>query len=144
MPRNVLIKNRKASYDYFFIEEYTAGIQLLGTEVKSIAEGKVSLVDSFCYFDNNELYVKDLNISSVKNFSHDPLRVKKLLLNRKELNKLQKNLDKGITIIPVNIFSNNKGRIKIKIALAKGKKDYDKRNSIKEREASIEIRKYIK
>jgi SsrA-binding protein len=144
VPRNVLIKNRKASYDYFFIEEYTAGIQLLGTEVKSIAEGKVSLVDSFCYFDNNELYVKDLNISSVKNFSHDPLRVKKLLLNRKELNKLQKNLDKGITIIPVNIFSNNKGRIKIKIALAKGKKDYDKRNSIKEREASIEIRKYIK
>lgn len=142
MPKNIHIKNRKASFDYFFIEEYTAGIQLFGSEVKSIAAGKVSMVDAFCYLEKNELYIKGLNISPMGDFSPDPLRVRKLLLKRKELNKLERGLDQGITIVPTLIFSNERGKIKLKVSLAKGKKNYDKRNSIKERELSKEIKSF--
>lgn len=143
MPKNIHIKNRKASFDYFFIEEYSAGIQLFGSEVKSIAAGKVSMVDAFCYFDKEELFVKGMNISPMGDFTHDPLRTRKLLLKRKELKKLGKGLDEGVTIIPTLIFSNERGKLKINVALARGKKNYDKRNSIKEREISREISKFI-
>jgi SsrA-binding protein len=141
MRNTIYIKNRKASFDYFFIEEYTAGLQLLGSEVKSIASGKVSMVDAFCYIEKNEIYIKGLNISPLGNFSHEPLRVKKLLLKKKEIIKLIKGVSHGITIVPVLIFTNQRGRIKIKIALSRGKKNYDKRVSIKERELSRELKK---
>jgi SsrA-binding protein len=143
MPKNIHIKNRKASFDYFFLEEYSAGIQLFGSEVKSIAAGKISMVDAFCYFDKEELFVKGINISPMGDFTHDPLRVRKLLLKRKELKKISKGLDEGITIIPTLIFSNERGKLKINVALAKGKKNYDKRNSIKEKEISREISRFI-
>ena len=141
MRNSIYIKNRKASFDYFFIEEYTAGLQLLGSEVKSIASGKVSMVDAFCYIEKDEIYIKGLNISPLGNFSHEPLRVKKLLLKKKEISKLIKGVSHGITIVPVLIFTNQRGKIKIKIALSRGKKNYDKRLSIKERELSRELKK---
>lgn len=141
MRNSIYIKNRKASFDYFFIEEYTAGLQLLGSEVKSIASGKVSMVDAFCYIEKDEIYIKGLNISPLGNFSHEPLRVKKLLLKKKEISKLIKGVSHGITIVPVLIFTSQRGKIKIKIALSRGKKNYDKRLSIKERELSRELKK---
>ena len=143
MKPKVYIKNRKASYDFFFIRDLVAGIQLYGTEVKSIRNGKVSLVDSYCYFDSNELYVKGMNIAPMTEaFSHEPLRNRKLLLKRKELNKLQKELEKGMTIIVKNIFTNERDFIKVEIALARGKKNYDKRESIKEREIERDLKRY--
>jgi SsrA-binding protein len=140
VPKNIHIKNRKASFDYFFIEEFDAGVQLFGSEVKSIISGKVSMVDSFCFFEKDELYIKGLNISSMGDFAPDPLRVRKLLLKRKELNRISRELNPGISIVPILIFTNERGKIKIRIALSKGKKNYDKRNSIKERELSREIK----
>jgi SsrA-binding protein len=140
MEKEVHIQNRKARYDYHFIEQYEAGIELLGTEVKSIKSGKVSLVDSFCMFDKGELFVKGVNITPVGQFFvHEPLRIRKLLLHRKELNKLEKNLLEGRTIVITSLKS-VRGRIKCNIALAKGKKDYDKRETIKKREADRYVR----
>jgi len=133
------IVNRKASFDYTFIEKYTAGVVLLGSEVKSIRESKVSMVDAFCYFSDGELLLKGLNVTTGLNaFQHEPLRDKKLLLKRKELKKLEGNIDKGISIIPIKIFLSERGLIKIEIALAKGKKSYDKKNSIKEKDIKRE------
>ena len=143
LPKDVYIKNRKASFDYFFLEEYIAGIQLFGTEVKSIAEGKVTMVDSFCYFEGNDLYIRDLNITERGTFSHEPKRKRKLLLKKKELNKLRRDSVTGTSIIPILIFSSDRGLIKVKIALSKGKKNYDKRNSIKEKELDREISRNI-
>lgn len=143
MAKNINIKNRKASYDYFFIEKYNAGIQLYGSEVKSIVQGKITIVDSFCYFDKGELYIKGMNISPMGDFSHDPMRNRKLLLKKKELRKIERELDPGITLIPVYIFSDDRGKIKVTIALAKGKKNYDKRNSLKEKEISKQIKDFI-
>lgn len=135
---NINIKNRRASFDYEIIEEYLAGIVLLGTEIKSIRGGKASLVDSFCYFHNGELWMKNANIShyfygSYNN--HQERRERKLLLNRKELKKIE-NLSQipGNTIIPLRIFINDRGLAKLIIAVARGKKVYDKRRTIKDRE----------
>lgn len=139
MEKPVNIQNRKARYDYHFLEKYEAGVQLLGSEVKSIKAGRVTMIDSFCYFDNDELWCKGMTITPVdEHYVHEPLRTRKLLLHRKELNKLADSLDKGMTIVITNIYSIN-GKIKFGIALAKGKRDYDKRQSIKEREAQREI-----
>ena len=138
--KDVFIQNRKARYDYHFIDEYEAGIQLLGSEVKSIKSNRVSMVDCFCYFDNGELLVKGLNLTPIdENYVHEPLRVRKLLLHRKELNRLEKGLDTGITIVVTSIKS-VKGRIKFNIALARGKKEWDKRETIKAREADRQIK----
>lgn len=143
MKDRVSIKNRKASYDYFFIRELTAGVMLVGTEIKAIRNGKVSLVDSFCYFKSGELFLKGVNIAATEDhFTHDPTRERKLLLNRKELDKLERELEKGMTIIVKKMFSNDKGLIKIDIALARGKKNYDKRASIKDNEIKREIKQY--
>ena len=140
MEKEVHIQNRKARYDYHFIEQYVAGIELLGTEVKSIKSGKVSLVDSFCIFDKGELFVKGVNITPIGQFFvHEPLRIRKLLLHRKELNKLEKNLLEGRTIVITSLKS-VRGRIKCCIALAQGKKEYDKRETIKKRESERYIR----
>ena len=138
----VEIKNKRASFDYEFIESFTAGIVLYGTEIKSIRAGKASLVDSYCYFQGDELWVKNLNISEYANrgySSHDPMRSRKLLLTRKELNKLRrKSQEKGLTIIAKRMFISENGYAKIDIALARGKREYDKRESIKEKD----IRRY--
>lgn len=136
------IVNRKARFDYTFLETFTAGISLLGSEVKSIQEGGVTMVDSYCIIHDGEVWVKSLNISiRLGSFQHDPSRDKKLLLKKREIRKLQTSLDKGVTIVPVKMFRNQRGRIKMEIALAKGKKNYDKRNSIKEREIEREMRR---
>lgn len=144
MIMKTFASNRKASYEYFFVRNLNAGIQLRGSEVKQIRDGKISLVDSFCYFNENELYVKNMLISQSNiSFSHDPLRDKKLLLNRKELDKLEKDLVVGMTIVVKRVFSNERNVIKLEIALAKGKKSYDKRESIKENESKKQINFYI-
>ena len=136
------IVNRKARFEYSFIDTYTAGICLLGTEVKAIRDGKASMVDTYCIFDKNELWVKGLAITpGTGSFQHEPLRDKKLLLRKKELKKLRSTLDRGLTIIPIKIFVDERNRIKLEIALAKGKKLYDKRESIKERDVERDLRR---
>jgi SsrA-binding protein len=143
MKESVYIKNRKASFDYFFVRDLEAGIQLLGSEVKQIRRGKVSLVDSFCFFENGELYLKGFNISvSEEAFTHDPHRIKKLLLKKNELKKLERDLEEGMSVIVKTIFTNERGLIKVAIALAKGKKNFDKRASIKDKEIKREIKQY--
>ncbi|MBO7441781.1 MAG: SsrA-binding protein, partial [Paludibacteraceae bacterium] len=139
MKKDVLIKNKRATFDYELVDKFTAGIVLVGTEIKSIRLGKASLVDTFCFFaGNNELWVKNMNISEYSFGSynnHLPRRDRKLLLNRKELIKLQREVkDNGMTIVPTKLFINDKGLCKVEIALARGKKEYDKRESIKEKD----------
>lgn len=141
------LSNRKAYQEYFFEQKYIAGIVLQGTEIKSLRTGKASFNDSYCLFDRGELYVKSLHISEYAfgtYANHEPLQERKLLLNKKELKKLEaKTKEKGYSIIPLKIFINEKGLAKMEIGLGKGKKDYDKRNTIKERENDREIkRKY--
>lgn len=136
----VSIKNRRASYDYEFLDGYVAGIQLYGSEVKAIRDGRVNLSDSYCYFDNGELFVKNMSIQNMDHMRpHDPERPKKLLLNRRELDRLERDKDQGKTIIVTKLFT-MKGRIKAEIVLAKGKKKYDKREAIKKRDAEREIK----
>ncbi len=132
------IKNKKASFEYEFLDKYTAGIVLSGTEIKSIRAGKASLSDSYCYFSGNELYVKNMHISEYwwGTFNqHDPKRDRKLLLTKKELRKLQRAIkEKGLTIVTTRLFIAENGYAKLNIALARGKKEYDKRQSIKEKD----------
>lgn len=149
MKKDVLIKNKRATFDYELVDKFTAGIVLVGTEMKSIRLGKASLVDTFCFFaGSNELWVKNMNISEYSFGSynnHLPRRDRKLLLNRKELNKLQREVkDNGMTIVPTKMFINEKGLCKVEIALARGKKEYDKRESIKEKDAKRDIDRYMK
>lgn len=137
--RNLQIQNRKARFEYHILETWTAGLMLQGTEVKSIREGKCVMTDSYCFFVSGELFIRDLDIPIGKTFyQHEPKRLKKLLLNRNELNKLQKGMDKGVTIIPLKIHEVN-GRFKCDIALAKGKKLYDKRADLKDKDVKREI-----
>lgn len=142
LQKTINIQNRKASFEYYFLEEYSAGMVLTGTEIKSIREGKVSMADAYCFFDKGELYVKNMNISKYEfgtHYNHNPLRERKLLLSRKELRKLENKLtDKGLIIIPTRVFINDSGLAKMDIALAKGKKLYDKRDSIKEKDMKRE------
>lgn len=138
----VLTTNRKAWFDYTFLETYKAGISLLGSEVKAIKAGRTSIVDAFCYFANGELFLKNLIIQADdKFFQHDPNRDKKLLLKKKELKALERDLDKHLTIIPINIYTTDRNLIKCEIALAKGKKNYDKRQDIKERDLKKQLLK---
>ncbi|MDD2622571.1 MAG: SsrA-binding protein SmpB [Bacteroidales bacterium] len=134
----ISIKNRKAEFEYFLMTKYTAGIVLTGTEIKSIRAGKANLTDAYCAFENNELWVKGLHISEYLQGSynnHEPKRDRKLLLTKRELRKLLNKLnDKGTTIIPTLLFVNEQGLAKLDIYLAKGKKKYDKRESIKEKD----------
>ena len=153
MPKaksKVEIKNRRASFDYEFLETYIAGIVLniagivlSGTEIKSIRAGKASLVDAFCYFNGGELYVKNMHVAEYFWGSwgnHEPRRDRKLLLTRKELGKLQRAVkEKGLTIVAVKLFIADNGYAKLLIALARGKKEYDKRQSIKEKDLRREM-----
>ena len=140
----IQISNRRASFDYEFLETFTAGIQLVGTEIKSIRAGKASLVDSFCYFDSRgQLYVKGMNIAQYFWGSwgqHEPVRDRKLLLTKRELRHLRQSVKtKGLTIIAVKMYISENGYAKLLIALAKGKKEYDKRQAIKEKDIKREL-----
>ena len=146
MPKaksSVEIKNRRASFDYEFIETFQAGIVLTGTEIKSIRAGKASLVDAYCYFNNNELYVKNMHVAEYWWGSwgkHDPRRERKLLLTKRELTRLQRAVkEKGLTIVAVKLYIADNGYAKLLIALARGKKEYDKRASIKEKDLRREM-----
>jgi len=144
----ISIVNKKAKFNYFIEDEYTAGIVLTGSEIKSIRKRNVTISDSFCEFNNNgELFIVKMYIKEYQNSSYNrsSLSQRKLLLNRKELRKLKKKIaDVGITIIPLNLFINDSGLAKIKIALARGKKMYDKRQSLKEKEIKRNIEKFKK
>lgn len=138
IEKHVEIKNRRASFEYSFLEKYTAGIMLMGTEIKSIRQGKVNLTDAYCLFLGEGLYIRQMNISKYNegtHYNHEPLQDRKLLLTKRELRKLQNSLkDVGLTIIPTRMYISDRGFAKIEIALAKGKKLYDKRDSIKEKD----------
>ena len=134
----MIIKNKKANYEYFLLDEYTCGIVLLGTEIKSIREGKASIVDSFCTFIGKELFLTNAYIAEYKygnQFNHEPKRPRKLLLTKRELKKIQTKIkEKGLTIVPLNLFINKQGFCKVTIFIAKGKKNFDKKDSIRERD----------
>lgn len=145
---SIFIDNRKANYNYFFIEEYVAGIALIGCEIKSIRNREVNMSDAYCTFVGNELYIKNMHISPYENSNftykdYDPKRDRKLLLKKSELRKLWRDVqEKGNTIVPVNLYVNKEGLVKLTIALAKGKHTYDKSKSIKERDLEREMKDY--
>ena len=142
------IRNRQATYEYFIDAKYVAGMVLLGTEVKSIREGKASFNDSFCIIHKGEVWLKSLHITPYSHGTmnnHDPLRDRKLLLSKREIRKIEAKLkEKGYTIIPLRIFLNEKNFMKIEIGLGKGKKLYDKRETIKQRDVQKEMKRYLK
>jgi SsrA-binding protein len=140
---NIIIRNKRASHDYEFLEKFIAGIKLCGTEIKSIRLGKATLSDSYCFFSNGELFIKGMHIAeywwgNINN--HDPLRDRKLLLNSRELRKIERKVkETGLTIIVVKVFINERGFAKAEIAIAKGKKEYDKRETLRRKDAVREM-----
>ena len=142
------IKNRSAFYEYFFDNKYVAGIVLTGTEVKSLREGKASFNDSYCIIHKGEMWLKSLHIAEYSHGTannHDPVRDRKLLLQKREINKIEGKLkEKGYTLIPLRIFFNEKNLIKVEIGLGKGKKLHDKRETIKNRDVEREMKRFIK
>ncbi|MBQ6977123.1 MAG: SsrA-binding protein SmpB [Paludibacteraceae bacterium] len=140
---NIRIENKRARFEYIILDRYTAGIQLFGTEIKSIREGKASLVDSYCAVEHGEMYIKQMHIAEYRFGSyanHDAKRDRKLLLQRKEIRKLEKaTKDTGKTIIPLVLFINEKGLAKVEIALCQGKRTYDKRQSLREADDKREM-----
>lgn len=140
---DINIRNKRASFEYELLDNYVAGMVLRGSEIKSIKEGKVNLQDAFCIFHNGEMYVRGLKISAYEmatHFNHEIERERKLLLSKQELNKLERKMEeKGLTIIPVRLFLNDRGFAKLEIALGKGKKLHDKRDSIKDRDVKREL-----
>lgn len=146
--KEINIKNRRATYDYAITETFTAGIVLTGTEIKSLRQGKASLVDTFCLVDNGEVWVKNMYIAEYfygTYNTHTERRDRKLLLNRKELVKLQRSLqDRGLTVVGLRMFLNDRGLVKIVVGLARGRKAYDKREYLKENDARREMDKAMK
>ena len=145
---NISLKNKRATFDYEILDRFVAGIQLYGTEIKSIRDGKAGLSDTFCTFINGELWVRNMHIATYffgSYNNHDVRRDRKLLLNKRELNKLSRGTkETGSTIIPTKLFVNEKGLAKLEIGIAKGKKNYDKRNSLKEKEDKRSIDRAMK
>lgn len=143
MANTVNIKNKKASFEFFLIEKFTAGIQLTGTEIKSIRDSKASIAEAYCLFVNNELFIRNMHISEYTYGTynnHEPRRDRKLLLTKRELKKLSNKLkEQGMTIVPLYLFINDKGFAKIEISLAKGKKQFDKRETIKGKDIQREM-----
>jgi SsrA-binding protein len=141
------LKNRQIFYEYFIDSRYEAGMVLLGTEVKSMREGKVSFNDSYCLIDKGEIWLKSLHIAEYSHGTvnnHDPLRDRKLLLQKREIKKIKTKLkEKGYTLVPLRIFFNEKNLAKIEIGLAKGKKLHDKRESIKQKDVEREMKRYL-
>ena len=148
LQNNINIKNKRASFDYELLETYVAGIVLTGTEIKSIRLGKVSLVDTYCIMNRRELWVKNMNISEYfygTYNNHESRRERKLLLTKRELQKIDRlSKDTGFTIIPTKLFINEKGLVKLVVAIAKGKKSYDKRQSLKEKDDKREMNRIFK
>jgi len=148
LSSDINIKNKKAYFEYHLLDTYVAGIRLLGTEIKSIREGKANINDSFCTFFDDGLYIRNMHIAEYSHgsfYNHEAKRDRQLLLNKKELKKLQtKSEEKGFTIIPLRIFISKRGFAKVEIALAQGKKDFDKRETIKERDTKRELARVLK
>jgi SsrA-binding protein len=142
------IKNRSAYHEYFIDAKYVAGMVLLGTEVKSIRNGKVSFNDSYCQIHNDEVWIKSLHIAEYTHGNinnHDPVRDRKLLLEKREIKKIQSRLkEKGYTLVPLRMYFNDKSFVKIEIGLAKGKKLHDKRETIKQKDTEREMKRYLK
>ena len=140
---DINIRNKRAGFEFELLDKYVAGLVLKGTEIKSIKEGKVNLQDGYCYFNNGELFVKAINITPYTqgtHYNHEAGRERKLLLKRQELRKLEAKVsEKGLTLVPVRLFINDRGFAKLEIALARGKKVHDKRDSIKERDIKREL-----
>lgn len=143
--KKISIRNKKAAHDYEFLNKYIAGIVLTGTEIKSIRLGRVNLQDAYCTFNKGEIFVREMHISPyamARETNHEPKRERKLLLNKREISKLEnKHAEKGLTIIPTKIFINDRGLAKLEIALARGKKLYDKREDIKEKDLKREMQR---
>lgn len=142
MEKKVNILNKRARFEYEFIDIYTAGVVLNGVEVKFIRKGQLSFADSFCVFQNGELFMKNVSISGIGN--DNMKRDRKILLKKRELNKIERGLDKGLTIIPSRLYENENGRFKVEIVLARGKKIYDKRETIKKRDIDKDIQRNLK
>ena len=140
---DINIRNRQATYEFELLDKYIAGLVWMGTEIKSIREGKVNLQDGYCYFNDGELFVKGVNITPYAqgtHYNHEAQRERKLMLKRIELKKLERKVEeKGLTLVPVRLFINDRGFAKLEIALARGKKTHDKRENIKERDAKREL-----
>ncbi|MCH8555909.1 MAG: SsrA-binding protein SmpB [Schleiferiaceae bacterium] len=146
MPqKNIEIKNRKAKFEYEWIETFTAGMVLLGTEIKALRQGKGSIVEAYCFLNRGELFIKNMNIGEYSHGNinnHDPVRERKLLLSKRELQKIERALkDTGITVIPTKMFISERGLAKMNIAIAKGKKLYDKRQAVKERDVTRDLKR---
>lgn len=145
---DIVIRNKKASHDYEFLDKYIAGIKLTGTEIKSIRAGKAVLTDSYCVFREGELYIKGMHISEYwwgNLNNHDPLRERKLLLTGRELRKLERKIkESGLTIIVIKVFINERGLAKAEIAISRGKKEYDKRETLKRRDSERELDRFRK
>jgi SsrA-binding protein len=141
MEKKVNILNKRARFEYEFIDTYTAGVVLSGVEVKFIRKGQLSFADSYCIFQNSELFMKNVSISGIGN--DNMKRDRKILLKRRELNKIEKRLDKGLTIIPSRLYENEKGRFKVEIVVARGKKVYNKKETIKNRDINKEINRNL-
>ncbi|GGG26846.1 SsrA-binding protein SmpB [Pontibacter amylolyticus] len=143
IKKHVNIQNRRASFEYQFLDKYTAGIMLKGTEIKSIREGQVNLQDGYCVLHNGELYLHNVHISTYTegtHFNHEPTRVRKLLVNKSELRKLEKGVqEQGVTMIPTRMFISERGFAKVEVALARGKKLHDKREDIKAKDIKREL-----
>ena len=148
MSKNIEIKNRSAFHEYFIDAQYEAGMVLLGTEVKSLRAGRASFNDSYCLIHKGEIWLKSLHIAEYSHGTvnnHDPLRERKLLLQKREIKKIQAKLkEKGYTLVPLRIFFNEKSLAKVEIGLAKGKKHFDKRETIKSRDVEREMKRFIK
>jgi SsrA-binding protein len=140
---NIVIKNKKASHDYEFLEKFVAGIILSGTEIKSLRLGKSTLSDSYCFFNNGELFIRGMHIAEYwwgNLNNHDPLRERKLLLTSRELRKIERKIkESGLTIIVIKVFINDRGLAKAEIAISKGKKEYDKRETLKRKDHTREM-----
>ena len=145
---DIVIRNKKASHDYEFLEKYIAGIKLTGTEIKSIRLGKAALADSYCFMREGELFLKGMHISEYwwgNLNNHDPLRERKLLLNKRELRKIERKVkETGNTIIVIKVFINDRGLAKAEIAISRGKKEYDKRETLKRRDSERELDRFRK
>lgn len=148
VKKQVNIQNKRARFEYHLIENYIAGLQLTGTEIKSIRSGKASILEAYCIFDRGEVWIRNMHITAYENgsfYNHKPRSDRKLLLNRKEINKIEKFLKvKGNTIIPLRIFLSEKGWAKVEIALAQGKKLHDKRQDLKEKDDKREMDRVMK
>lgn len=148
MEKTVTIKNKRASFEYYLVQEFTAGIQLTGTEIKSIRDGKANITDAYCSFSGEELFVRNMHIAEYTfgtHYNHEPKRDRKLLLTRRELKKLAiKVKERGFTIIPILLFINEKGLAKLNIALARGKHSFDKRETLKKKDMEMDVRRIEK